>query len=246
MKNFFENHRRACIIGGICFSAAVFAVYLLLLFMPGYWHYVGEENIFLRKTAGAFEEMEVYSGKDILGNKYELVMLKEGNTAYMAFTANEEEKYYEITSNNSENHRPAVRIVENGKEVFRGTAHLFGDEYALADNNGEFFTHPFEISFAGETAEEPELFPSCGWLYNVSVSVKADTFGEPVMLIFIVFCAAFLAVDILFPDFFWHLRNWADVKGGEPSEFYRFSQKILRIGLAVIIIGAMIMSFIKI
>ena len=112
--------------------------------------------------------------------------------------------------------------------------------------DGDFFEDPIKIvpSYAYPLPEE-ELFPSYNWLYDVSQQRTAIR-GNPLFLIGIVLFAAVMIVDIAYPDFFWNLDHWIDTKGGEPSEFYRFTQKLLWILTPIIIIASMIFSFIDV
>ena len=238
MAEFFKNHKKQFIIAAII-SVVIFAIYLFLLFQPGFWY----RGVFLYKQKAPFEGMEVYSGKDTLNNaRYEMTMAKDGIKTHIAFTVNETERYYEIISDNSEDYYPDVEIYENDELVFKGTHRGFG----LLTEDDEFFEEPIEIipSYAYPLPEE-ELFPSYNWFYDISQSVKPEIRGNPLMLIGIVVLATVAALDIIYPDMFWELEHWLDTKGGEPSEFYRFSQKALHIVSLILIVILMILSFSK-
>ena len=187
--------------------------------------------------------MEVYFGKDRINNvSYEMTMAKDGMKTYIAFTVNETERGYEIVSDNSEGYNPKVTIHENGELVFKGTHAGF----SLLTEDGEFFEDPITFAVSGsDKIPEEELFPSYNWLYDVSQQRTAIR-GNPLFLIGIVLFAAVMIVDIACPDFFWNLDHWLDTKGGEPSEFYRFTQKLLWILAPIIIIASMIFSFIDV
>ncbi len=239
MTEFFQKHKKPCIISGAVVSVIIFAVYLYLLFLPGFWYH----DVFLYKEKSPFEGMEVYSGHDAVNKAdYELTMVKEGKTAYLAFTVNETEKYYEIISDDTENHSPAVTISENGEQIFEGSF----NGYHLVTKDGKYFEEENYINingFGSWKIPEEELFPSYHWIYNVSQSVKTEIRGEPLWLICIVLIAGLVILDMVHPDFFWNLNNWLDVKGGEPSDFYRFAQKTGWILSPILIFVLMIISF---
>lgn len=238
MTEFFQKHRKSFIICGAIIAAAVFAFYLYALFRPGYWYL----DVFLYKEKAPFEGMEVYSGHDAVNKaEYELTIAKDGMKTYMAFTVNEEERSYEIISDNTEDYYPNVTIFENGEQIFKGTHRGFG----LLTEDDEYFEKSVEIipSYAYPLSEE-ELFPPYNWLYDVSQSIKTEIRGEPYWLILIVMLIGLVALDMAHPDFFWCFNNWLDVKGGEPSEFYRFTQKALWILSPFIVLILMIVSFV--
>ena len=131
MIEFFQNHKKQCIVAAII-SVIIFAIYLFFLFKPGLWY----RDAFLYKQKAPFEGIEVYSGKDMeLGCRYEMTMAKDGIKTHIAFTVNETERYYEIISDNSEDYYPDVEIYENDELVFKGTHRGFG----LLTEDDEFF-----------------------------------------------------------------------------------------------------------
>lgn len=235
VAEYIKSHKKLCIIIAII-SLIVFAAYLYALFLPGYRY----GDVFLYKEKAPFDGMEVYSGHDTVNNAdYEMVISKDGMNTFMSFAINETEKYYEIISDNSENYCPKVEIFENGEKIFTGTY-----SYYLMDENNELFEPLIKIDFDPHIKTEEELFPSYNWLYNVSQSIKPEIRGEPLFLICIVIILARTAIDMIYPDFFWETRNWFDVKGGEPSDLYRSTQKISWILTPIVVIILMIVSFV--
>lgn len=240
MTDFFYKHKKSCIIAGITAAVIIFAVYLYALFFPGYWY----GDVFLyKKSEKIFGQTEVYSGRDAVNKAdYALYKVKEGNKTKLSFYVNDLERKYEIVSDNSEGYNPKVTIHEDGELVFKGTHGGF----SLLTEDGEFFEDPITFSVSGsDKIPEEELFPSYNWIYDVSQQRTAIR-GNPLFLIGIVLFAAVMIVDIAYPDFFWNLDHWIDTKGGEPSEFYRFTQKLLWILTPIIIIASMIFSFIDV
>ena len=238
MIEFFQNHKKQCILAAVI-SVIIFAVYLFLLFKPGLWY----RDAFLYKQKAPFEGIEVYSGKDrALGYRYEMTMVKDGMKTYIAFTVNETERGYEIVSDNSENHNPAVEIYENGELVFKGTS-IAG---MLFDVNEKPFVETPEINFyVNGNVPEEELLPTYNWLYEVSQRVKsADIRGNAIFLPAIIIVAAVVIFDMMYPDFFWELEHRLHVDGGTPSDYYRLVQKAGWVISPFIILALMIASFV--
>ncbi len=236
MIEFFQNHKKQCIIVAVI-SVIVFAVYLFLLFKTGYWY----RDIFLYKQKAPFEGIEVYSGKDTKNDaRYEMTMAKDGIKTYIAFTVNETERNYEIISDNSESYDPKVTIYENGELIFTGTHAGF----ILLTEDGEYFEDPVKVipSYAYPLPEE-ELFPSYNWLCDVSQQ-KTAIRGNIIFLPAIIMIAAVVVFDMMYPDFFWQMRNCLDVEGGRPSDYFRFVQKLGWKISPFIIIALMIASFV--
>ena len=237
MAEFFKNHKKQCIIAAII-SVVIFAVYLCLLFLPGFWY----RDAFLYERKAPFEGIEVYSGKDKTNDvRYEMTMAKEGMKTHIAFTVNETEKGYEIISDNSESHNPSVEIYENGELVFRGTS-IAG---MLFDLNDKPFVETPQINYYEPDAlSEEELLPTYNWLYEVSQRIKPEIRGNVIFLPTIVIVAAVVIFDMMYPDVLWALEHRLDVDGGKPSDYYRFIQKAGWVLSPFIIIALMIASFV--
>lgn len=237
MIEFFKNHKKQCMIAAAV-SVVIFAVYLFLLFKPGFWY----RDAFLYKQKAPFEGIEVYSGKDReLGYRYEMTMAKDGMKTYIAFTVNETEMGYEIVSDNSENHNPDVEIYENGELVFKGTSIA----RMLFDENDQPFVEIPEINFyVNGNVPEEELLPTYNWLYEISQRRKPEIRGDVVFLPAIIIVAAAVIFDMMYPDFFWGLKHCIDVEGGRPSDYYRFIQKAGWVISPFIILALMIASFV--
>ncbi len=238
MKDFIKEHKKICILAGIAF-ALLFIIYLFALFRPGYWY----RDVFLYKQKAPFEGIEVYSGKDrALGYRYEMTKAKDGMKTYIAFTVNETERGYEIISDNSESHNPAVEIYENGELVFKGTS-VAG---MLFDVNEKPFVETSEINFyVNGNVPEEEFLPTYNWLYEVSQKVKsADIRGNAIFLPAIIIVAAVVVFDMMYPDFFWELEHRLHVDGGTPSDYYRLVQKAGWVISPFIILVLMIACFV--
>ena len=236
MVEFFQNHKKQCIIAAVI-SVIIFAVYLFLLFKPGFWY----RDAFLYKQKAPFEGMEVYSGKDkINGVFYEMTMAKDGTKTCIVFTVNETEREYEILSNNSKSNYAEVEIYENGKLVFEGS--YFSN--MLFSKSGEPFVETPNMNYyiPGELSEE-ELIPTYNWLYEISQRRNTEIRGDVIWLSFIVVFAGIIALDMFFPDLYWELRHRLSVEGGKPSDIYRAWQKLGWMISPFIIIVLMIATF---
>lgn len=236
MIEFFQNHKKQCIIAAVI-SVIIFAVYLFLLFKPGFWY----RDAFLYKQKAPFEGMEVYSGKDkINGVFYEMTMAKDGTKTCIVFTVNETEREYEILSNNSKSNYAEVEIYENGKLVFEGS--YFSN--MLFSKSGEPFVETPNMNYyiPGELSEE-ELIPTYNWLYEISQRRNTEIRGDVIWLSFIVVFAGIIALDMFFPDLYWELRHRLSVEGGKPSDIYRAWQKLGWMISPFIIIVLMIATF---
>ncbi len=237
MTEFFRNHKKQCIIAAII-SVAVFAVYLYLLFLPGFWY----RDAFLYEQKAPFEGTELYSGKDKINDvRYEMIMAKDGMKTIIAFSVNETERGYEIISDNSESHNPDVEIYENGELVFKGTSY---SGMLFDENDTPYAETPMMNYYTGEVLSEKELLPTYGWLYEVSQRIKPEIRGDAIFLPAIILVAALVVFDMIHPDVFWALEHRLDVDGGKPSDFYRIMQKMGWIISPLIIIALMIASFV--
>ncbi|MBR3597794.1 MAG: hypothetical protein IKL47_12570 [Clostridia bacterium] len=235
MKDFIKEHKKLCILVGVLF-AVIFIIYLFAVFRTGYWY----RDVFLYKQKAPFDGMEVYSGHDAVNSAdYELTMAKDGIKTFMAFTVNETERSYEIISDNSESHNPAVTIFENGDKVFTGTYRGF----YLEDESGQPFEPLVSVEYGPYVPTEEELFPSYNWLYSVSQQKNAIR-GNLIFLPAIIIIIAVVVFDMMYPDFFWQMRNCLDVEGGRPSGYFRFMQKLSWKISPFIIIALMIASFV--
>jgi len=237
MREFFREHKKFCIIFAVV-SVIVFAVYLFLLFKPGFWY----RDAFLYKQKAPFEGTEVYSGKDRINDvRYEMIIGKEGTKTCIAFSVNETESYYEIISDSSKSNYPDVEIYENEKLVFEGS--FFSN--MLFNKNGEPFTETPNMNYytAGELSEE-ELLPGYGWLYEISQRRKPEIRGDVIWLSFIVVFAGIIALDMIYPNLFWELRYRLSVEGGEPSDLYRAMQHLGWMLAPGVVIMMMIATFV--
>ena len=77
--------------------------------------------------------------------------------------------------------------------------------------------------------QKDDLWPSCGWLYNVAVGGRRETRGSVALLLPMGALALLLFLDLRFPLLFWNLRHGLEVSGGEPTDWYYSMQRVGRI-----------------
>ena len=223
--SFYQSHKKSILIAATVCSTLLTAIYLVTLFWPGYWY----DGAFLSKQAnGSFAGSNDFS-------TYQMQISRTNNNADIVFTANGLTKEYQISGTNDPQN---IYIYENGNRIFHGQALSSGDKYMLIGDNGSLDIQigVFAGSYGSTQTAPPaeELFPSATWLYNCATNVASDHRGEPLLLVFVLICILALVIDIRYPDFFFTLRYRHYVDGGEPSEWYRDSQKFGRVILAIV------------
>ena len=227
----FKRHKKQSIVVGIILLVALLIVYLRALFLPGLWH----RDAFLY-----WQDDGSFSGSDIYAD-YKMTITYFYYGADVDFSVNDVTKHYQIKYDNNDLNRN-VEILENGNTVFKGNAFGSGDGWMLLDENHEMVDGI--IVYTGNyVPAEDELFPGYTKLYNWAVSDKTNTRGEPYVLLLVLLFGVILFLDIKFPDLFWLLEHRLDVDGGEPSEWYRFSQKIGRVVLSAGVLICIILTF---
>jgi len=231
--SFYQSHKKSVLTAVTVCGILLTIIYLMLLFQPGYWY----DGAFLsRQSDGSFAGSNEYT-------VYQVQISRTNNHATVTFTANDLTKEYKINGTNTPYN---ISISENGTRIFHGQVLTSGDEYMLIDDDGavDIQFGSFVESFNPDQVTPPveELFPSATWLYNCAMATRTAFRGEPLFLIVIVICIIALVIDIKYPDFFFTLRYRHYVDGGEPSAWYRDSQKFGRVVLAIVIVFCMIRS----
>jgi len=226
-----SKHKRLYIVVGIVLALVFLAIYLRALFLPGYWH----GDAFLYKQADGY-----FVGSDAYAD-YTMYMQPAGYGTDIDFTVNGKSNHYQVKYDKSDLNRN-VEVLENGTVICKGR--VVGDEnnwFVIDDKTGS--SDMISVRVGNEVPTEEELFPGYGRLYNWSVSEKYDTRGNPMMLILIVILAIILFLDIKFPNFFWILEHRLEVDGGEPSDWYRFGQKVGYVLMPIGILVCVVLTF---
>ena len=230
MHEFILKHKKTAISLAIVAALVLLGLYLFALLRPGIWY---RDTFLYLKDGGSFAGEKVPFKYNLQINKTEL-------GTEILFSVNDLKKSYHVSGEMDD-----ITITQDGEQVFRGRAALFGDTYLLLDENGGLLD-PVSISYSTTAYQEPpleELLPSYSSLYNWSVSVKHDTRGTPAVLLIILILVGFLILDIVFPDLFFILSHGLSVDGGTPSAFYRFGQKLGRIIIICLIVYSVFFSF---
>ena len=230
ISTFYEKHKKICLVAAGIFSFILISFYLYAVFQPGYWYF---DAFLCKQKDGSF------AGSDSYGS-YQMEIKRADDSATIIFSVDDLTKEYLITGTaTGEN----VYIYEDEDLVFHGySLKIDGSQYMLMGYDN-YDTNNI-ISFASNIKPAPEeLLPSYSFLYACAKSDTTDTHGEPTALILICIFIAVLVLDIKFPDLFFTLRYRHYVVGGEPSDWYRDSQKVGRVILVVAIFVFVILTF---
>ena len=230
VTNILQKYKKQCIKVGIIITIILFIVYLWAAFIPGLWH----GDAFLYK-----QDDGTFAGSDIYAD-YKMAITPADYGTDIDFSVNGNTKHYQLKYDKNDLYR-SVEISENGTVICKGKAVGIDNDYIVIDETGS--SDMIDIRVGNETPTEEELFPNYSRLYNWSVSEKTDTRGNPYMLFLILLFGVILFLDIRFPNLFWILEHRMDVDGGEPSDWYLFSQKVGRVVLAIGIFVCMIVTF---
>ena len=225
----FEKHKKVCLITAGVLVFLLIGLYLSALYEPGYWYM---DAFLTRQEDGSFAASDAYGS-------YRLKVDRADDSATVTFSVNDLTKEYLITGTVT---GEDVHIYESDTLVFHGRkVRMNSSQYMLMGYDG-YDTDSIRI-FASNIKPDPEeLLPSYSWLYSRASSDEAETRGEPGMLLLIIFLGIFLTLDITFPDLFFTLNYRHYVTGGEPSDWYRTSQKIGRGIIAIAILLCIVRS----
>lgn len=228
---FFQKHKKPCIIIGIILAVFLLLAYLRAMFLPGFWH--GDAFLY-RQENGSFAGSDFYAD-------YKMNIEKTDIGSNISFTVNGKTREYNVMYNLSD---PIgnVKVFENGNVIFDGKAIGEKDNYILIDENSTS-TDVISVRVGNSPPTEDELFPGYTRLYTWSVMDKYDTRGNTYMLFLIILFATIVFLDIKFPDLFWILEHRLEVDGGQPSDWYRFGQKVGNVLLLLGILVCMVLTF---
>lgn len=231
MARLFEKYKKQCVILGIIVLCIIFVAYLSALFQAGFWH--GDAFLYEQED-GSFKGSDIYA-------EYKMKISAADYGADIDFYVNDKLNHYKIKYSGNDFQRD-VEITENDNTIFEGSAFYSNKNWILHQKNTEL-PSDIKVYTGNYVPTEEELFPGYTKLYDWTVAEKTDIRGNAYMLILIFLLGAFLFLDIKFPKLFWLLEHRLDVYGGEPSDWYLFSQKIGRWILAIAIFVFMILTF---
>lgn len=231
LADFFGKYKKQWIWAAAALGVLLLGLYLHAMFRPGLWY--GDAFLY-RQADGSFSGSDPYA-------QYRMEIASVADGKAITFSVNGREKHYQITTDPDH-----AEIWEEGVPVFRGHAYRSGDTYLLVDENNEPVSgvHLVVMDPAWEPPTEEQLFPVHSQLYSWAMADDWETRGYPVVLAGVAVLLIILYLDVAFPDLFFGLRHGLEVDGGEPSEFYRFNQKIGRGAMIVGILIFLIIGFV--
>lgn len=212
----------------IIFAIVLLFIYLRAIFLPGLWH--GDAFLY-KQDDGSFVGSDIYAD-------YKMTIKPTDYGTDIEFSVNDKTNHYQVKYDKDDFNRN-VEVLENGTVICKGQAKGNENNWFVIDiETGS--SDMISVRVGNEAPTEEELFPNYSRLYNWAVSDKADTRGNPWMLFFIAVLAIILFLDIKFPNLFWILEHRLEVDGGEPSDWYRFGQKVgyvlMPIGMLVCVV----------
>ena len=229
LQTLYEKHKKACLIVAGILVALLLGLYLSALYQPGYWYM----DAFLTE-----QEDGIFAASDSYGSYY-LKIDRDDDNAAVTFSIDDLTKEYLITGIET---GEDVHIYEADNLVFHGYKVRMSDSEYMLMGYESYETGGIYI-FANNTKPDPEeLLPSYSTLFHWASSDNAETRGEPLMLLLIIFLCIILALDVVFPDLFFTLRYRHYVTGGEPSDWYRSGQMFGRFVMVIAIFICMVRS----
>lgn len=226
MTTFWERHKVKLILASVLVAVILSGLYLYATGRRGIWL---NDAFLYQKDACLFRGSDSYA-------QYTLQIDRSNEHTIITVTINDITRVYEVLCNDSD-----VQILQDGIQVFDGSVLIVGDTHLLQSSDGSY--NGIDDSVGGRTPTTEELFPSFGRLYSLAHSPETSTRGQPWMLALAWLLAAWIIVDICFPDFFFDLRYRWHIDGGEPNENYRAGQVFGRILMLIFIIVILIMGF---
>ena len=189
-------------------------VYLFAALRPGVWL---RDAFLYRQADGSFSGKDAYAA-------YTLQLSGTESEAEAAFTLDGETRHYRIEAKDS----AEVKLYQDGALIFAGSALGDpGDAILWREEDGGL-ADEVKVIVNGEYQKD-DLWPSCGWLYNVAVGGRRETRGSVAFLLPMGALALLLFLDLRFPLLFWNLRHGLEVSGGEPTDWYYSMQRMGRI-----------------
>lgn len=209
-----ENKKTMTYLLCIAATGFVFGVYLFAALRPGVWL---RDAFLYRQADGSFSGRDDYAA-------YTLQLSGTESEAEAAFTLDGETRHYRIEAKDG----AEVKIYQDGALIFTGSALGDpGDAILWREDDGDL-ADEVKVIVNGEY-QKADLWPSCGWLYNVAVGGRRETRGSVALLLPMGALALLLFLDLRFPLLFWNLRHGLEVSGGEPTDWYYSMQRMGRI-----------------
>ena len=143
-------------------------VYLFAALRPGVWL---RDAFLYRQADGSFSGKDAYAA-------YTLQLSGTESEAEAVFTLDGETRHYRIEAKDS----AEVKIYQDGALIFAGSALGDpGDAILWREDDGDL-ADEVKVIVNGEYQKD-DLWPSCGWLYNVAVGGRRETRGSVAFLL---------------------------------------------------------------
>ena len=143
-------------------------VYLFAALRPGVWL---RDAFLYRQADGSFSGKDAYAA-------YTLQLSGTESEAEAAFTLDGETRHYRIEAKDS----AEVKLYQDGALIFAGSALGDpGDAILWREDDGDL-ADEVKVIVNGEYQKD-DLWPSCGWLYNVAVGGRRETRGSVAFLL---------------------------------------------------------------
>ena len=143
-------------------------VYLFAALRPGVWL---RDAFLYRQADGSFSGKDAYAA-------YTLQLSGTESEAEAVFTLDGETRHYRIEAKDS----AEVKLYQDGALIFAGSALGDpGDAILWREDDGDL-ADEVKVIVNGEYQKD-DLWPSCGWLYNVAVGGRRETRGSVAFLL---------------------------------------------------------------
>ena len=216
------------VLWGWAAGLVALVLYLLAALRPGVWL---RDAFLYRQADGSFR------GRDAYGS-YTMTLSGTERDAEVAFTLDGEPRHYHIQTGGS----PEITIYQDGALIFAGSALGDPGDAILWREEDSGLADEGKVIVNGQYQKD-DLWPGCGWLYNVAVGGRRQTRGSVAFLLPMGALGLLLALDLRFPLLFWQLRHGLEVSGGEPTDWYCTMQRLGRWSMGGGILVLAVMSF---
>ena len=133
---------------------------------------------------------------------------------------------WEGSPNHYSGNKPVLITDVAGKEIFRG--YLTFDDY-LTDEDNHITPDSFDVyvyTEYGNRSVWDDYTPSNLFVVKVAYGLNLAYPGSIGLFAMMLIAAICVAVDVLFPEFWFQLKHMLDVRDPEPSDFYIAMQRL--------------------
>ena len=227
--NLWEQHRKGCKIAIGIAVILIFIGYFYAMFQRGVWH---RDAFLYRQDDGTYRGSDQYA-------EYVMEIIPGEEETQIIFQVNGGKYIYRI----AEDAKGQIQIYDNDRLVFQGRSTMMGDTVVLISEDDGMLPEMASVVIQGQLPALEDLLPGNSTLYSWATMHRPEPRGNFAMVVCIVIGMLVLLLDINFPNLFWILEHRLSVDGGEPSDWYRTTQKFGRVIVVCSILVFMIMSF---